>query len=84
MTGDEALVTAMRCKGGRAELSAADRAMIAYVDKLTLAPGTIERTDFDALKAVGFDDVGITQIAGIAAMFCYLNRMADGLGTGRG
>lgn len=57
--------------------------MLAYVEKLTLTPGAMTRDDVEALRAAGFDDRGITQIAGIAAMFSYLNRMADGLGTGR-
>jgi alkylhydroperoxidase family enzyme len=57
--------------------------MLAYVEKLTLRPGEMVRDDVDALRAAGFDDRAITQIAGIASMFAYLNRMADGLGTGR-
>jgi alkylhydroperoxidase family enzyme len=57
--------------------------MLAYVEKLTRSPAEMVREDLDALRAAGFDDRGITQIAGIASMFAYLNRMADGLGTGR-
>lgn len=83
MTGDERFVAAVRADWRTAGLSEADRAMLAYAEKLTRTPGAMTRQDVEGLRAVGFDDVAITQIAGIASMFCYLNRMADGLGTGR-
>ena len=76
-------MAAIRADWRTAPLSDADRAMLGYVDKLTLRPGEMVREDLEALRAVGFDDRAITQIAGIASMFAYLNRMADGLGTGR-
>jgi alkylhydroperoxidase family enzyme len=57
--------------------------MLAWVEKLTLRPGEMVEADLQALRAAGFDERAITQIAGIASMFAYLNRMADGLGTGR-
>lgn len=84
MTGDAALAEAVATDWRTADLSDADRAMCAYVEKLTLVPHEVERSDLDGLRAVGFDDVAISQIAGIASLFAYLNRMADGLGTGRG
>jgi uncharacterized peroxidase-related enzyme len=76
-------VDAIRADWRSAPLSDADRAMLAWVEKLTLTPGEMVREDLEGLRAVGFDDRAITQIAGIASMFNYLNRMADGLGTGR-
>jgi len=84
ITLDEAFVDALRADWRTATLSPPDRAMLAYVETLTLSPGALTREDLEPLRAVGFDDVAISQIAGIASMFCYLNRMADGLGTGRG
>jgi uncharacterized peroxidase-related enzyme len=83
VTEDEALVAALRAGWRTAPLTDQDRAMCAYVEKLTLAPVTCTREDLDGLRAVGFDDTAITQISMIASMFCYLNRMADGLGVGR-
>ena len=66
-----------------AELDPADRAMLTWVEKLTRTPGAMTETDLATLRDAGFDAPAITQIAGIASLFCYLNRMADGLGTGR-
>jgi alkylhydroperoxidase family enzyme len=57
--------------------------MLAYVEKLTLTPARVEREDVEALRAAGFDDRGILQIAQITSFFAYFNRMADGLGVGR-
>ena len=64
-------------------LSDADRAMLGYAEKLTLAPATVQREDLDDLRAHGFDDRGILQINLIASWFNYINRVADGLGVGR-
>lgn len=57
--------------------------MLAYVEKLTLTPARVQRADVEALRAAGFDDRGILQIAQITAFFAYFNRMADGLGVGK-
>jgi alkylhydroperoxidase family enzyme len=60
-----------------------DRAMLAYVEKLTLRPVTVACEDIEALRCVGFDDTAILQINLIASWFNYINRVADGLGVGR-
>jgi alkylhydroperoxidase family enzyme len=57
--------------------------MLAYVEKLTLTPAEVERADVEALRAAGFDDRAVLQIAQITSFFAYLNRMADGLGVGK-
>lgn len=57
--------------------------MLDYVAKLTLKPFTVMREDVEALRAAGFEDVGILQINLIASWFNYINRVADGLGVGR-
>lgn len=58
--------------------------MLEYVEKLTRAPKSIWIDDLDRLRAAGFDDTGILQINLIASFFNYVNRVADGLGVGRG
>jgi uncharacterized peroxidase-related enzyme len=68
----------------QAELNAQDRAMLDYAAKLTREPARICPEDLDSLRAVGFDDRGILQINLIASWFNYINRVADGLGVGRG
>lgn len=57
--------------------------MLAYVDKLTRDAVTVQPEDLEALRAAGFDDTAIVQIALIAAWFNYVNRVADGLGVAR-
>ena len=83
MTGDEELANALRQDWRAAVLSARERAMLDYVETLTLRPAATTRADVDALRAAGFDDRGVLQIAAIASFFAYVNRIADGLGVGR-
>ena len=84
MTDDEELVTALRRDWRTAPMSDAERAMLAYVELLTLQPWAVQPADVEALRAAGWDDRGVLQIAVIASLFAYLNRVADGVGVGRG
>ena len=63
-----------------ADLPAADRAMLDYAVKLTKTPQSMTKQDVDALRAAGFGDRQIHEIAQITALFNYYNRIADGLG----
>lgn len=83
MSLDAELAAELRRDHTKANLSAADRAMLDFVVKLTEAPHTHTRADADALRAAGFDDVGVLQITMIAAFFNYINRVADALGVGK-
>jgi len=76
-------VEALRRDWRTANLDERDRAMLAYVEKLTKNPVSIWRDDMETLRAVGFDDTAILQITLIAAWFNYINRVADALGVGR-
>jgi len=64
-----------------AKLTAADRAMLDYVAKLTLTPSEMVATDVESLRGRGFDDRAIHDICAIAAYFAFVNRIADGLGV---
>lgn len=83
VTLDEGLSEALKKDWRTADLTDRERAMLGYVEKLTLAPATVYSDDLDTLRGVGFDDVGILQINLIASWFNYINRVADGLGVGR-
>lgn len=48
--------------------------------KLTLEPGNMVEADVEALRAAGFTDTGIHDIAQVTALFNFYNRLADGLG----
>ena len=63
-----------------APLSPAERAMLDYAVKLTRSPQTMERSDVEALRSVGFDDAAVSEIVQVTALFNYYNRIADGLG----
>lgn len=80
---DEKLVAAVQRDFRTAEISAQDRAMLEYVETLTVDATRIGRDDHERLRAAGFDDRGILQITLIASWFNYINRVADALGVGR-
>jgi uncharacterized peroxidase-related enzyme len=63
-----------------ASLSAADRAMLTFAEKLTRTPDRMTAGDVAELRRAGFGDPAIHDIAQIAALFNYYNRLADGLG----
>lgn len=65
----------------RAALLPADRAMLAYVVKLTERPAEIEASDIETLRAEGFEDRGIHDICSITSYYAFVNRIADGLGV---
>lgn len=54
--------------------------MLEYAVKLTLTPAAITAADLDTLRAQGFDDSAIHDIAQVTGLFNYYNRLADGLG----
>lgn len=83
MTLDDELAQAVRRDWRSAPLSARERALLAYVERLTLRPATCSAADLQALREAGFDETAIVQATLIASFFNYVNRVADGLGVGR-
>jgi alkylhydroperoxidase family enzyme len=55
--------------------------MLDYAVKLTRTPGSMERSDTDALRARGFGDRAIHDICAVTSYFAFVNRIADGLGV---
>ncbi len=78
---DDVLVAALSDDYTKAELSPPDRAMLDYAAKLTLTPGDMAEADVEKLRAAGFSDRAILDIAQITAYYAYVNRLADGLGV---
>lgn len=83
MTLDESLSEAIKKDFRTADITAQERVMLEYVEKITLAPAKITSADIKTLREAGFDDMAILQINLIASWFNYINRVADGLGVGR-
>ncbi len=81
LTRDDRLVEQLKADHRAAALEPADRAMIDYAAKLTLAPSTVTEEDIEALRRAGFDDRAILDIAQIVAYFAFATRIADGLGV---
>jgi uncharacterized peroxidase-related enzyme len=65
----------------QAALEKADRAMLAYVEKLTLTPWEMVEADVLALRQAGFSDAAILDINQVTSYYAYVNRLADGLGV---
>jgi uncharacterized peroxidase-related enzyme len=60
-----------------ARLSAVDKALCTFADKLTRAPGAMKREDVDALRGAGLDDERIHDAIQVVSYFNYINRVAD-------
>jgi uncharacterized peroxidase-related enzyme len=80
---DETMVETLRTDYRKAPLSSSDRKMLDFVAIVTKEPSKSTPEMLEGLRAEGFDDRAIFQIASIAAWFCYINRIADSLGVGR-
>jgi alkylhydroperoxidase family enzyme len=64
-------------------MTAQDRVMLEFAEQITRDATRVTPAFHERLRAVGFDDRGILQIALIASWFNYINRVADSLGVGR-
>ncbi|HEX6720755.1 MAG TPA: peroxidase-related enzyme [Burkholderiaceae bacterium] len=61
----------------KADITPRQKAMLDFALKVTRASHEIGDADFDALRAHGFNDEDIWDIAGISAFFGLSNRMAN-------
>jgi uncharacterized peroxidase-related enzyme len=64
-----------------APLSPRERALAAYAEKLTRAPGDVAEEDVAALRALGLSECDILDVNMITAYFNFVNRIAAGLGV---
>ena len=77
LSGDPELGEMMALNYRVARLDARQRAMLDFAWKLTTTPWLIEDADRDALRAVGFDDQAVFDLAETVAFFNLSNRMAS-------
>jgi uncharacterized peroxidase-related enzyme len=77
LSGDPALGEALVMNYRAAPLSARTRAMLDFAAKLTTSSATIVEEDRTALRAVGFGDRDIWDIASVAGFFNMTNRVAS-------
>ena len=62
-----------------AGLSGRQRAMLLFAEKMTEQPAKIEEADRQALRAAGFTDRDIFDIASTTGFFNMTNRVATGI-----
>jgi uncharacterized peroxidase-related enzyme len=77
---DDQLVEGVTQDYTRLELSPAERAMLDYAVKLTVAPSTVGEEDVQTLRAQGFDDRDILDIIYVICLYNFNDRMADATG----
>lgn len=63
----------------QAPLTSRQRAMLDYAVRLSAVPEEVDDGDIARLRAVGFDDDDIWDIAAVVALFALSNRMAHAL-----
>ena len=61
----------------KADLSPRERAMLDFAMKVALDSGRVGEPDFERLRAAGFGDEEVWDIAAIAAFFAMSNRLAN-------
>ena len=66
-----------------APISDAEHVMLEWVEQVTRDSTRLGPDDLEKLRAAGFTDQAILQIAIIAGWFNYANRIADALGVGK-
>ena len=79
--GDEALAEQLKKDWKKADLSANDKALCSWAEKLTLNPGKMTKSDIEALTEIGFSENAISDAAQVVSYFNYINRIAEGLGV---
>src|SRR5262245_17283574 len=80
LTGDPDLADQLATNYRYAPVSSAERAMLDYAVKVTIESSACTEEDVEALRAEGWTDEDILDIAQVAAMFNFTNRLASGLG----
>ncbi len=70
------MLTPRTCAPGNERLDT----ILRYAGRLSQQPIAVTSADVDALRAVGLDDLDIVDLNNIVAYYCYINRVANGLG----
>jgi uncharacterized peroxidase-related enzyme len=79
LSGDPILGEQIVMNYRAADLDKRQRAMLDFAVKLTVEPWTIEESDREGLRKVGFSDRDIWDIAAIAGFFNMTNRIASAI-----
>lgn len=80
--GSKEAVMAVQKDFRTAGLPARDVEMLAYAEKITKDASQVSQADIDRLRAVGFTDQQICDIALCASFRCFVSRFFDAMGAG--
>lgn len=80
--GSKEMVLAVQKDFRSAGLPAREVAMLAYAEKVVLDAAKITQADVDQVRAAGFTDHEICDIAFCAAFRCFISRFFDAMGAG--
>jgi len=78
--GDHGLVGQIKRDWREAKLAEGDRAMLAYAEKLTVAPSSLTAADLDGLRS-HFSEEQVFDIVMVACFFNFMDRVADAFGV---
>ncbi|MGH7874323.1 MAG: peroxidase-related enzyme [Candidatus Binatia bacterium] len=79
-TQDDPFVESIKRDYTKVDLPPAERAMLDYAVKLTIAPSTVGENDIKTLREQGFDDRDILDIVYVICLYNFNDRMADATG----
>ena len=79
-SNDDPLVDGIKRDYTQLDLPAAERAMLDYAVKLTMAPSTVTELDINVLRDHGFDDRDILDIVYVICLYNFNDRLADATG----
>jgi uncharacterized peroxidase-related enzyme len=80
--GSKEAVMAVQKDFRTAGLPGRDVEMLAYAEKITTDASRVSQADIDRLRAVGFTDQQICDIALCASFRCFVSRFFDAMGAG--
>jgi len=79
-SNDDQLVEGAKQDHTQLDLPPAERAMLDYAVKLTVAPSSATAEDVDELRMHGFDDRHILDIIYVICLYNFNDRLADATG----
>lgn len=79
-TGDDLMVEQLKKDWRQAQLGKDEYAMLEYVEKLTLTPSSMTKSDIEKLRKAGWTDRDILDIVQICAYMNFRTRVVDALG----
>ena len=79
-SNDDPLVEGIKGDYTQLDLPPAERAMLDYAVKLTVAPSSVGEEDIKTLREQSFDDRDILDIVYVICLYNFNDRLADAMG----